>query len=257
MMAQKLLSRQSVLGYPVDLCNQAQALAVIKDCWQSKTDLHVVTLNAEMIISAQNDKKLDRIIQHANLVIPDGAGVILALKLQGFKASRVPGIELAHGALQLATQNDIPVALIGADRQVLDYLRGALPQQFPGLRLVFSQDGYFDAAQQEKVIADLNQSNAQLVLIAMGVPRQEYLIEQAQINAHHRVCIGVGGSFDVWAGKVRRAPRIWQNCHLEWFYRLVSEPWRLKRMSKTLPKFACQVMIEFLRNKLLNNRKSE
>jgi N-acetylglucosaminyldiphosphoundecaprenol N-acetyl-beta-D-mannosaminyltransferase len=252
-MAQETNHRQYVLGYQVDLCNQAQALTLIKDCWQNNKDLHVITLNAEMIVTAQKDKKLDHIIKQANLVIPDGAGVVLALKLQGYQTSRLPGIELSYGALQLACENNISVALVGASPEVLNYLRHALPQQIPGLKLVFCQDGYFDAGQQKTVIANINSSHAHLVLIAMGVPRQECFIEQALKTTNHTVFIGVGGSFDVWAGKVRRAPKIWRDCHLEWFYRLLSEPWRFKRMGATLPKFTCQVIFELLWNTITNN----
>jgi N-acetylglucosaminyldiphosphoundecaprenol N-acetyl-beta-D-mannosaminyltransferase len=256
-MAQHTKYRQYVLAYPVDLCDKKQALNIIKDCWQNDSSLHVITLNAEMIMSAQQDQKLDRIIHQANLVIPDGAGIVLALKLQGYKTCRLPGIELAYSALQFAAENNISVALIGADPEVLNYLRHALPQQIPKLKLIFWQDGYFDSSQQEKILNDINASHAQLVLVAMGVPRQEYFIEQALQITKHAVFIGVGGSFDVWAGKTQRAPRMWQNCHLEWLYRLISEPWRFKRMSVTLPKFAWQVIVEFLKNVLLNNRNNK
>lgn len=254
MMAEQIKRRLHVLGYPVDLSDQTEALTFIKDCWNGNKGLHVVTLNAEMIVTAQKDKNLNRIIHQSNLVIPDGAGVVLALKLQGYRTCRLPGIELSYSALQLAAENNIPVALIGASAEVLNYLQHTLPQQIPALKLVFCHNGYFNASQQEKVITELNSSRAQLVLIAMGVPRQEYFIEQALKTTNHTVFIGVGGSFDVWAGKAQRAPKIWQDCHLEWLYRLTKDPGRFKRMSTTLPKFACQVIFESLRNKMLNNR---
>jgi N-acetylglucosaminyldiphosphoundecaprenol N-acetyl-beta-D-mannosaminyltransferase len=243
--------RRYVLSYPVDLCNKIEALNIIKECWQSNTDLHVITLNAEMIMTAQKDKRLKQIIQNSKLVIPDGAGVVQALKLRGYKTSRLPGIELAYSALELAAQNKISVALIGASPAVLNSLRHSLPQQIPDLNLVYCQDGYFDADQQENVMRAINTTHAQLVLVATGVPRQEYFIEQAFNSTKHTVFIGVGGSFDVWAGKIQRAPQVWQNFNLEWLYRLIGEPWRFKRMATTLPNFTCQVIFEYLNDILL------
>src|SRR5476651_1374118 len=93
-------SRCRVLGYPVDLVDQKQAVKIIEEAWQSNKSCSVVTLNAEMIIAAQNDVKLDRIIRHSDLIVPDGAGVVFALKLAGEKAERLPGIELASEALR-------------------------------------------------------------------------------------------------------------------------------------------------------------
>jgi len=249
--------RKQVLRYPVDLVDEAKALNIIGECWSGNTDLHVITLNAEMIISAQKDKRLSGIIQEANLVIPDGAGVVLALKLQGYSTRRVPGIELARSALQLAANQNIAVALIGGSSEVLNYLIDALPREIPGLKLVFCQDGYFNPNDENAIMNNINNLGAQLALVAMGIPRQDYFIEQALKITKHTVFIGVGGSFDVWAGKKQRAPQIWQTCHLEWLYRLIKEPWRFSRMSSTLPNFACQVIIEFFKNKLTPNKKEK
>jgi len=221
---------------------------MIEKAWSSHKGMHVVTLNAEMIIAAQKDKRLDKIIRQANLVIADGAGVVLALKLYGRHIKRLPGIELAQMALSRAAAQNIPVALIGGKIRVLDILGSTLPETYPGLKLVACHDGYFQAAKEESVIQTINDSGAQLVLVAMGIPRQDYFIELARHTASQAVFIGVGGSFDVWSGNKRRAPIIFQNYHLEWLYRLLSEPWRFKRMSMALPKFACQVIVEFLQN---------
>ena len=242
--------RQHILNYPVDLIDQVEALSVIENAWSAHKYMHVVTLNAEMIIAAQKDSWLDKIIHEANLVIADGAGVVIALKLYAHNIKRLPGIELAEKTLSLAAHQNIPVALIGGKPEVLDILRRILPLKFPGLNLVACHDGYFQLEQDHTVIESIRNNGAQLVLVAMGIPRQEYFIDLAREMGAQAVFIGVGGSFDVWSGTKRRAPMIFQKCNLEWLYRLLSEPWRLKRMGTALPDFAYQIIIEFLQNKI-------
>ncbi len=250
-------SRKQVLDYPVDLVNKREALEIIANCWQTNGYMHVVTINAEMVIAGQANKKLSAIVHQANLVIPDGAGIIFALKLQGCRISRLPGIELARASLQQAADKNISVALVGSSPEVLSYLEHILPKEIPGLKLVFCQDGYFNPDEEDAIMEKINNLRAQLVLVAMGIPRQEYFIEKALKITRHTVFIGVGGSFDVWAGKKQRAPQIWQTCHLEWLYRLLKEPWRFKRMASTLPNFACQVLIKYVQNKLITFKKDK
>ncbi len=209
----------------------------------------MVTLNAEMVVTSQKDKDLDRIVRHADLIVPDGAGVVFALRLKGAAVSRLPGIELAHGALARAASTGQPVALIGGRAEVMDKLVEVLPAQHPGLKISAYQNGYFDAHEEHAVVDRLAQSQPKLVLVALGVPRQEYFIERTKSSFPHSVVIGVGGSFDVWTGYVKRAAEPFRKYHLEWLSRLISEPWRFKRMASTLPKFACQVLAEKLSGK--------
>jgi len=246
-------ARQFVLGYPVDLLDQDQALDKIELAWGASGGqgghLHVVTLNAEMVVTSQKDTDLDRIVRHADLIVPDGAGVVFALRLKGAAVNRLPGIELAHGALARAARSGQPVALMGGRAEVMDKLVEVLPTQHPGLKISAYQNGYFDADEETAVVERLSKSQPKLVLVALGVPRQEYFIDRTKSSFPHSVVIGVGGSFDVWTGFVERAPEIYRKYHLEWLARLLKEPWRFKRMASTLPKFACQVLAEKLRGK--------
>ena len=237
-------SRHKVLGYPIDVVDEAQALSMIEDTWLHNRSMHIVTLNAEMVIQAQQDNRLDRIVRHAHLIVPDGAGAVWALKLDGHdSAVRVPGVELSYSALSAAARSGAPVALIGSKKEVLEKLVAELPEKHPGLNICAYQDGYFSKDDEEDVIRRIADQNPKLVLVAMGVPRQEYFIDKWMPLFPHSVLMGVGGSFDVFAGTVERAPEIYQRLNLEWFYRLMKEPWRFKRMASTLPNFAIQVVI--------------
>jgi N-acetylglucosaminyldiphosphoundecaprenol N-acetyl-beta-D-mannosaminyltransferase len=252
-LSEKNGARQTVLGYPVDLVGESQALERIEAAWNAADGLgrhlHVVTLNAEMVVTSQKDRDLDRIVRHADLIVPDGAGVVFALRSKGAAVSRLPGIELAHAALARAANRAQPVALLGGRAEVMDKLIEVLPLEHPGLIISAHRNGFFSAEEEKAVMESLAQSRPKLVLVALGVPRQEYLIDRYKQTFPNSVVIGVGGSFDVWTGFVARAPEFYRRFHLEWLARLLKEPWRFKRMASTLPNFALQVLGEKLLGK--------
>lgn len=235
-------TRQKVLGYPLDVVDEPLALSIIEDAWTRGRGMHVVTLNAEMVVAAQQDAELDRIIRHAHLIVPDGAGVVFAVRLNGQEISRLPGIELAAGALARAAVCGQTVALLGGKPEVMEQLLEVLPQRYPGLNIVASHHGYFSIDDQESIIDEIAQHEPKLLLVALGVPKQEYLIDQLSAILPHTVKIGVGGSFDVWTGNVKRAPAIMRRLNLEWLYRLCKEPWRFNRIMSALPNFFFQVL---------------
>jgi len=240
-------SRQKVLGYPVDIVDEPLALEIVETAWRQGKGLQIVTLNAEMVVAAQQDRELDRIIRHAHLIIPDGSGVVWALRLSGQAIERLAGIDLASAALHRAAIAGRPVALIGGRPDVLATLEKVLPKVHPGLKIVASHHGYFTAAEEEAVVDELAGCQPELVLVALGVPKQEYFIDQWRSAFPKAVMIGVGGSFDIWTGLSRRAPRFMQRLHLEWLYRLISEPWRWRRIGSALPRFGLQVLRDLMR----------
>lgn len=250
-------SRLKVLGYPVDAVNQARALEAIESAWERKRGMQVVTLNAEMVVAAQQDAELDRIIRHAHLIIPDGAGVVWAVKLGGEVIERVPGIELAGAALDAAARRAKTVGLVGGKPEVIEALLKILPQRYQGLRIVYSHHGYFSLDDEDTLVDEATQYELDLVLIALGVPKQEYFIDRWQHRFPSSVLIGVGGSFDVWAGNVKRAPELFRKLNLEWFYRLISEPWRWRRMMSSLPNFFFQVLSDSLKKPTATEKKKD
>lgn len=238
-----------VLGYPVDLVDMPAALSRIERAWYEKSYMHVVTLNAEMTMQCRSNAELGKIIAAADLIVPDGAGVVFAIKFRGgeYKSvARLPGVELAEQTLQLAAGKKQKVAVIGGRPEVMLKLEEVLPQKHPGINVVAYQNGFFAKEEEEDVISRIAAQEPALVLVALGVPRQEFFIAKHRAKFPHTVMIGVGGSFDVWTGFVQRAPESYQKFHLEWLYRLLKEPWRFKRMASTLPPFAMLAMLENL-----------
>jgi N-acetylglucosaminyldiphosphoundecaprenol N-acetyl-beta-D-mannosaminyltransferase len=229
--------RIRVLGVPVDVCPDVFLAAC---ALQERGGGQVVTLNAEMTMAALADRELGQAIEGARLVIPDGAGVVWALGRQGFRVRRAPGIELAHRLLEHAAAVGWRVALVGGSPEVMAQLSGRLRQELPALQLVLTAHGYQPPEAWPALESQIIAARPDLVLVALGVPRQETWISRLP-QRRSGLWMGVGGSFDVWAGAKKRAP-LWMGAlHVEWLYRLVQEPHRWRRML-ALPQFAMAVL---------------
>lgn len=231
--------RCAVLGIPADACPDALAAAL---ALQARGGGQIVTLNAEMTMVARERPELAEVIRRAELVIPDGAGVVWALARQGVRVRRSPGIELAADLLAHAERVGWRVALVGASPQVMEGLLERLSQRHPALQLVLTVHGFQEADAWPGIERTLVSRRPDLVLVALGVPRQEtwsLRLRQGQPG----LWMGVGGSFDVWSGSKKRAPAWMGRLQIEWLYRLVQEPARWRRML-ALPAFAWAVLRE-------------
>jgi len=226
-----------VLGIPVNVCDDVFAAAV---GLYDRGGGQIVTLNAEMTMAALADPALAGAIRGADLVIPDGAGVVWALGRQGIRVRRAPGIELARQLLEHAAAHQWRVALVGSSPQVLERLCHTLAKEIPGIQLVIAIHGYSDPRAWPAIEEHLLSLHPDLTLVALGVPRQELWI-QSLPHPLLGIWMGVGGSFDVWAGTKKRAPRWMGQIHLEWLYRLLQEPSRWRRML-ALPAFMRAVL---------------
>ncbi|PSB23622.1 WecB/TagA/CpsF family glycosyltransferase [Stenomitos frigidus] len=232
----------SVLGLPIHLLNNYTTWLVSRA--KQQRGCHVVTLNAEMTMAAEHDLPLAQIIQQAELVIPDGAGIVLYLKLYGRSTQRRPGIELAESLLRefgrlpsLGT-----VAFFGGKPDVIQTAAAIWQERAPGLAIAIVQHGYLSPEDEPTFLQTLKDTQPRLILVGLGVPRQEFWIAKHRHLCPNAIWIGVGGSFDIWAGVKTRAPGWLRDNHLEWVYRLYQEPWRWRRML-ALPKFAWRALV--------------
>lgn len=196
----------------------------------------VVTINPEMIEYATNHPDFADIIHQAELVIPDGIGVQIGLKILGYNVRRIAGINFARRMLDEFKGQ--PIALVGAKPHVVENAVKNLKAE--GVEISYYKDGYFK--NDEEVLAEVVNANPQLLLVALGSPKQEEFIYKLKSKLPNTLMIGVGGSFDVWAGEVERAPEIYQKLGIEWLYRTVKEPKRFKRIFPTLPLFMFRVI---------------
>lgn len=208
----------------------------------------VITCNAEMVMLAQRENSFLQALEHAELVIPDGAGVVWALRIQKVSTHRTPGIELAERLLDYAAAHGWSVAAIGALPEVAEAVQHIWQHRYPEL-VLWIHHGYFETDLELSIITRLEQINPQVILVGLGSPRQEYWIQKHRPLLPKAIWIGVGGSLDIWAGIKPRAPRWWRDHQMEWLYRLYQEPWRWRRML-ALPQFVWQVALHVLPQQL-------
>lgn len=236
------LQTLSVMGLPVH-CHQhhgenyADWLLLRQ---QQGIGSHVVTLNAEMAMQADRNPTLKQLIQRTDLVIPDGAGIVLYFRLKGKTIQRFPGIELAETVLERLSP-DQSVFFYGGAPGVAEAAAQNWQQRHPQIQIVGVQHGYLTPEEQPAFQDRLKTLQPTVILLALGVPRQEFWTADHRDLCPSAVWIGVGGSFDIWAGLKERAPAWFCNNHLEWLYRLYKEPWRWRRMVD-LPKFAIRAL---------------
>lgn len=202
----------------------------------------VVTINPEMISNAVKDTDFAEIINNADLVIPDGIGVEIGLKILGYNVKRIAGIEFSHRMIEECAKNNQSVALIGAKPEIVKKAKENLVKEFPSLYITYIHDGYFN--EDDSILEELKIRQPRLVLCALGSPKQEEFILKAKSILPEALFVGVGGSFDVWSGEVKRAPEIYQKLGLEWLYRTILDPKRFKRIFPTLPLFVLKVLRE-------------
>ena len=225
----------SVLDLPVHILDDY--VGWLEERVDTAQGTHVVTLNAEMAILTQTDSSLAKIIQKADLVIPDGAGVILYMRLRGLKHRRCPGIELAQALLQRLGNRQKPssICFFGGKPGVCETAASMWQQKLPDLNILHNH-GYLSPEEQQQWCDRLKAEQPQVIFVGLGVPRQELWIEQNRHLCPNSTWIGVGGSFDIWSGEKNRAPSWLRENNLEWSYRLYQEPYRWRRML-ALPKF--------------------
>jgi N-acetylglucosaminyldiphosphoundecaprenol N-acetyl-beta-D-mannosaminyltransferase len=159
---------------------------------------------------------------------------------------RVAGFDLMMEFVKWASHKDVSIYLLGAKPEVVEKAQSNLKNLYPSLKIVGFHHGYFNEKEEENIIEDINKRAAQVLFVALGAPKQEKWIYKNKEKLKVKIAMGVGGSFDVIAGKAKRAPEIYRKLGLEWLYRLIQEPWRYKRMS-ALPKFAFKVLLARLK----------
>lgn len=224
-----------VLNLPVHLCDDY--LDYLLGQFKNHQGTHVVTMNSEMAIMAESNLELADAIKKADLVVPDGSGVIFYLWRRGKKQKRVAGIELAASLVEevVGLNSDCPIYFYGGNPEVATKAEKKWREKLPNINLT-SNHGYLSSEELDSWLETIKQTQPKLILIGLGVPRQEIWISKNFHLAPDAIWIGVGGSFDIWAGVKSRAPKFMCDNNLEWLYRLYQEPWRWKRMM-VLPQF--------------------
>lgn len=229
-----------LLGFNIDTYSFDEAVNKAKELIDGQKVSQVVTINPEMFEYSSKDNEFSNIVKEAEMVIPDGVGVKIALKINGHNVDRIPGIDFAYKLLEKAAINNIPVSIIGAKEDIITKAIENLTEKISGLNIVYYHNGYF--SDDEEIYNEINAKSPKLILVAMGSPRQEQFIYNAKKVLKPALMVGIGGSLDVWSGMVKRAPKVFQVLGLEWLYRTAAQPERIKRIFPTLPLFILKAM---------------
>lgn len=231
------MERINIRGVGFDNVNMKEALAMCEGFINENSGAHSIhTPNAEIVQMCVESAEKRELINSGDLIIADGAGVVLAGKILGhpIEKGKVAGVELSENLVRLSGEKGWKVFLLGGKPGVADAAAKNLLEKYSDANIVGVNDGYFK--DDSEVIEKINASGADILFVCLGVPKQEEWMYAHKSELNVKLMGGFGGSLDVFAGTVNRAPDFFIKCNLEWFYRLMKEPSRLGRMMK-LPKF--------------------
>ncbi len=236
-------SRIRILDIWVDPLTRREAVERVRGFLEHGTRPHTVfASNPEKNFSVTKNQNLYRVFCEADLLLPDGIGIVLAARiLYRAQVERVPGSDFIFDICSLAEAGDYRIFLYGAKEEVNRKSAEVLAQKYPRLSIAGRANGYIKEAEMPQLIKKINDSKADILFVALGSPRQEkWFDEHKEAFKHVKVVQGIGGTLDTIAGTVKRAPAIWQRLWAEWLYRLLSDPRRFKRQ-QCLPVFAFMV----------------
>ena len=237
--------RIEVMGIPFDSVTMAEAMEAADRLIAKKKAAYCVTPNAEIVYEAMKDDSLRELVCRADLVLPDGAGVVLGAKILGTPVKeKVAGIEFGENLMKRYAGTDKTFYFLGSKPGVAEQAAKKMQEKYPGLNICGTADGYFK--DEAAVVSAINEKEPDVLLVCLGFPKQEKFMVTHKHELKVGLMAGLGGSLDGYAGIATRAPRWMINLNLEWLYRLLKEPKRIGRMMR-LPKFLLKVIARRLK----------
>ncbi len=239
-----------IFGVRIDKVTLNSALEKVKFFLQEERAHCIFTPNTEIVMEAKRDSCLKDILNNGDLTIPDGIGIVYASKIKRKPLSeRVTGYDLSIKIVELANKEGYSIYILGGKEGVAERAAANIKQKYSNVRIAGVHNGYFKGAhtgfansdEEKQIITNINESKADILFVCLGVPNQEIWIDANKKKLDSRVIIGNGGTVDVIAGDVKRAPDIFQKLGLEWLYRLIKQPSRIKRQI-VLPLFMLNVL---------------
>lgn len=238
----------TILGIPVDAITMREAVARIDGFIEKREPVIIATANAEMLLRATHDGELRRILQGAALVTPDGAGTVWAAHHLGHAMpERVAGYDMTQELMRKAPERHWRFYFFGSAPGVAEKAKAKAERLYPGIEIVGTRNGFFTDADEAAIVQEIKEAQPDILLAALGVPKQEKWLSRHLRELGVPVCIGVGGTFDVMAGVMKRAPLWMQRAKLEWLFRGLMQPKRAGRLL-ALPKFVLKVHAEKSKN---------
>lgn len=251
--------RESFLGCPIDILTMAETVDLARGAMRNRSRLQHVALNVAKLVNTRTDPVLSADVAGSDVVGIDGMGIVWAARLVGLPVKeRVAGIDLLIGLLAVCAKDGFKPYFLGATRETLHRSAAQLQKQYPDLRFAGLRDGYFTPEQEVEVVSDIRNSGADCLFIGMPTPRKERFLAAHRDDLNVPFIMGVGGSFDVLAGQIARAPARIQALGLEWLYRVYQEPgrmwWRYARTNTLFAGILARALIQHQVHALLGHR---
>lgn len=230
----------NILGYNVYNRSKDEFINLIKT---KEEKVNIISGNPEILYNGLINPMLSKVFKSEDaVIIPDGIGTVIASKIMKNPVKeRIAGIEVMKDIIEYCIMNNQKIYLLGATQETIEKCTENLKKQYSNLIIAGFHNGYFDIDNCEEIIKDIIEQNPYAIFIAMGSPRQELFIQKYKEQINSRIFMGVGGSFDIIAGTLKRAPKWMIKLGLEWLYRVSKEPWRIRRLS-AIPKFLLLVI---------------
>ncbi|MBP3284035.1 MAG: WecB/TagA/CpsF family glycosyltransferase [Clostridia bacterium] len=226
-----------ILGVRIDEVTMEKAVENAKNFLEEEKFHMIFTPNPEMLMVAKNDAEFSNILNSSDMNIPDGNGIVWASKrLKKPLSERVAGFDFIHKIFEFGKNKPISFYFLGSKPGVAEKAAENIEKNFNGVTIVGSHDGYFSMEEEKEIIRKINKTNPDVLLVALGAPKQERFIYKYREKLNCKIAIGVGGCFDVISGNVKRAPKLFIKLKLEWLYRGLTDLKRLKRLT-AIPKF--------------------
>ena len=228
-----------ILGYKIFNRSMEDLLIEI----ESRDKVNLISGNPEILFNGLQNERLNKNFKEDySLIVPDGIGTVIASKIvKAPVKEKIAGIEVMRNIIEIAIKEGKGIYLLGAKEEVLSSCINNLKKTYPSIKILGSHNGYFDLNNCDDIVDEIKEKSPWVIFVAMGCPRQEQFIEEHILELPCKIYMGVGGSFDVFAGNVKRAPKWMLSLGLEWLYRVMKEPWRIKRLG-AIPRFLWRVI---------------
>lgn len=230
-----------LLGVQVSVMGMDRTVEHLRSLIESGRPNQVVTADSYGLVLAREDSKLAEIYRNASLVTADSSGVVWGLSRSGAKVERVSGVDLVDRLCALSAEHGYRIFLLGSAPGVAEQAAEKLKLRHPGCNIVGTRNGFFPVEDSDVVAQEVTPHRPDVLLVAMGIPRQEKFIAQTLQTIGAKVAMGVGGSLDVYSGRVKRAPAVVQKLRLEWLWRLILNPRKFEKVAR-LPRFVWLVL---------------
>lgn len=232
----------NLYGVPIDIVTMNSAIERSKNLIETKGFSMICTPNTEILMSAKDDEALKKVLKTSDMNIPDGIGLLIASKIHKLGLiEKVAGVDLMKEILHYCNLSKKSVYIFGGDQESAEGAANAIRNEYKTIRIAGYRNGYFNEEETDKIIADINKAQPDLLLIGLGAPKQEFWMYNNRQKLDVKLGMGIGGGIDILSGRTKRAPKIFISLGLEWLHRLIKQPQRFVRML-VLPKFLFKVL---------------